>query len=493
MHFKTAGSYIVTISVLCGGLLLCTDYVLLRLIAHVLGFSVGSAVKVKSKLKITGAKNPSLNAKMTSTTTFPLGRLPVGGLNVRISGKKTEAIVDKTGRINDEPSDDADEATESPDEDEVEDGAATDTDGPSEKTGVGRRLANALRIKVPGKTDREAVMLELDEASLTEETDDYELPPIDICRRKHVLSRSTKKKSAAKPRSSKRRSLDFGYKVKVVQIDTGPVITQFEIELEAGLRVSKITGLADDLAIALRVPSVRIVAPIPGKTTVGIEVPNEQRQIVRLREVIEEANGKVKKMRIPLFLGKDVRGNAAGRRPGRHAPPADRRPHRHGQERLPERDDPVDPDDAAARRGADADDRPQDGRALAVQADPAPDAPGRHRHEEGRGDPGLGLRQDGRALRLLARAGVRHISSYNQLGAEELIDRLQPEDDEERASDPAAMPYIVIIADEMADLMMTAGKEVEQHIVRLAQKTPGGRHAPDPRHAEADGRRHHRA
>jgi S-DNA-T family DNA segregation ATPase FtsK/SpoIIIE len=67
--------------------------------------------------------------------------------------------------------------------------------------------------------------------------------------------------------------------------------------------------LADDLAIALRVPSVRIVAPIPGKNTVGIEVPNENRQLVRLREVIEEANGRAKRMKIPLYLGKDVAGN----------------------------------------------------------------------------------------------------------------------------------------------------------------------------------------
>ena len=83
-----------------------------------------------------------------------------------------------------------------------------------------------------------------------------------------------------------RTLLDFGYQVRVVQIDTGPVITQFEIELEAGLRVSRIMSLADDLAIALAVPSVRIVAPIPGKTTVGIEVPNDHRGMVRLGEVI---------------------------------------------------------------------------------------------------------------------------------------------------------------------------------------------------------------
>ena len=72
---------------------------------------------------------------------------------------------------------------------------------------------------------------------------------------------------------------------------------------------------------------------------------------------------------------------------------------------------------------------------------------------------------------LLARAGVRHISVYNQLGEEELMERIQPENDEERKQIPTHMPYIVIVADELADLMMTAAKEVEAHIIRLAQKS----------------------
>ena len=72
---------------------------------------------------------------------------------------------------------------------------------------------------------------------------------------------------------------------------------------------------------------------------------------------------------------------------------------------------------------------------------------------------------------LLARAGVRHITSYNQLGEEEIMDRLKPETEEEQKSIPLNLPFIVIIADEIADLMMTAGKEVEQHIIRLAQKS----------------------
>ena len=72
---------------------------------------------------------------------------------------------------------------------------------------------------------------------------------------------------------------------------------------------------------------------------------------------------------------------------------------------------------------------------------------------------------------LLARAGVRHISVYNQLGEEELMERIAARDDEERQQIPTHMPYIVIVADEMADLMMTAAKEVEGHIIRLAQKS----------------------
>jgi S-DNA-T family DNA segregation ATPase FtsK/SpoIIIE len=71
----------------------------------------------------------------------------------------------------------------------------------------------------------------------------------------------------------------------------------------------------------------------------------------------------------------------------------------------------------------------------------------------------------------LARAGVRHIGSYNQLGEEELMERLEPENDEERSQIPLHLPYIVIVADEMADLMMTSPKEVEHHIIRLAQKS----------------------
>ena len=139
---------------------------------------------------------------------------------------------------------------------------------------------------------------------------DYELPDLELLLSGDEFSFDQQEKEVRrKAKILEKTFANFGFRVKVVEIETGPVIAQYEVQLEAGLRLSKITGLADDLAIALRVPSVRIVAPIPGKNTVGIEVPNSTRQIVHLREVIEEANGKIAKMRIPLFLGKDVSGN----------------------------------------------------------------------------------------------------------------------------------------------------------------------------------------
>ncbi|MGO9923059.1 MAG: DNA translocase FtsK [Isosphaeraceae bacterium] len=266
-----------------------------------------------------------------------------------------------------------------------------------------------------------------------------------------------------------RTLLDFGYQVRVVQIETGPVITQFELELEAGLRVSRIISLADDLAIALAVQSVRIVAPIPGKTTVGIEVPNDHRNVVRLGEVITGVNGRAQECRIPLFLGKDVRGQPmvfdladmphllmAGRTGTGKSVCLNamilsilmtRRPDEvkmilidpkkvelSQYKRIPHLMHPVVTDMKKAE-------------SLLAWACEKMD----ERYE------------------FLRRAEVRNIQTFNKLGAEEIYARLHPEDDEERKRIPTYMPYIVIIADELAEIMMMAEKEVEQHIVRLAQ------------------------
>ena len=263
---------------------------------------------------------------------------------------------------------------------------------------------------------------------------------------------------------------EFGHQVRVVQIDTGPVITQFEIELEAGLRVSRIVGLADDLARALAVQNVRIIAPIPGKSTVGIEVPNERRGVVKLTEIINSLGERMNRMKIPLFLGKDVKGNAL-------AYDLAEMPHLL----------------IAGRTGTGKSvclnamiisilmtKRPDEVKLLLI--DPKMVELSQFKQIPHLMHPVVTDMKKAESLlawacekmderyAFLARVGVRNIQTYNMLGPEAIYERLRPEDEEEKAKIPTYMPYIVIIADEMADLMMTAPKDVESHIVRLAQK-----------------------
>ena len=299
----------------------------------------------------------------------------------------------------------------------------------------------------------------------------YRPPPLDLLEPPPVLPvQEHEAKIHARAMLLERTLAHFDYQVRVVQIDTGPVITQFEIELEAGLRVSRIISLADDLAIALAVPSVRIVAPIPGKTTVGIEVPNERRGSVKLGEVIRAIADRPNAMKIPLFLGKDVKG----------APLA------YDLADMPHLL-------IAGRTGTGKSvclnamilsilmtKRPDEVKLILI--DPKMVELSQFKRIPHLMHPVVTDMKKAESLlawacdkmderyTFLARAGVRNLQTYNALGADEIYARLRPEDEQERARIPTYMPYIVIIADEMADLMMTAAKEVESHIVRLAQK-----------------------
>lgn len=102
---------------------------------------------------------------------------------------------------------------------------------------------------------------------------------------------------------------DFNVKVRVADIDRGPVITRYELEPAPGVKVNKITALADDIALAMRVAAVRIVAPIPGKNRVGIEVPNSAKAAVYLKDVLAQPQFQNAKSKLTLALGKDISGN----------------------------------------------------------------------------------------------------------------------------------------------------------------------------------------
>ena len=103
---------------------------------------------------------------------------------------------------------------------------------------------------------------------------------------------------------------EFGIEANVVGSDPGPTITMFELALAPGVKVSQISNLSNDIARAMGAPAVRVVAPLPGRHTIGIDVPNSQKETVRMKDLLVRAGESHRKMQIPLFLGKDSSGHA---------------------------------------------------------------------------------------------------------------------------------------------------------------------------------------
>jgi len=264
---------------------------------------------------------------------------------------------------------------------------------------------------------------------------------------------------------------EFRVNARVVEIDTGPVITMFELRLGPGVKVSQIGSLANDIARALKVHSIRVVAPISGKNTVGIECPNIEKERVRLKELMTSGGARASKMALPLFLGKDASGQPL-------IADLTKMPHlliagTTGSGKsvclnsiilsllMTKRPDHVkmiliDP--------------------KMVEMSQFKDMP----HlmcplvtDMAKGEKILewAVTKMEERYELLAEARVRNIAAYNALGRDELFHRLDPQSDEERAGILTFLPYVVIVIDELADLMMTSAKEVEHHLARLAQKS----------------------
>jgi S-DNA-T family DNA segregation ATPase FtsK/SpoIIIE len=300
---------------------------------------------------------------------------------------------------------------------------------------------------------------------------DYELPPIELLD-DPVPIRINNEEDRLRERASLLETTftDFGLSVRVVGINTGPVITQYEIALETGLRVNRVTALADDLALNLRVPSVRVVAPIPGKNTVGIEVPNEHRATVRLKELLT-ADARAAGARLPLYLGKDSEG----------------RPLMYDLADMPHLL-------IAGRTGT--------GKSVCLNAvilsllmtrtpddckliliDPKMLELSEYSKIPHLMHPVVTDMKKAEAILawavdkmderydLLKRARVRGIAQYNELTPEEIHRRAEPIDDEDRQRFVHPMPSVVIVIDEFGDLMMKFKKDVEEHIIRLAQKS----------------------
>ena len=387
-NFGRIGGFLLAGSMLIAGVLLWTDYVLVRLGIIVAMFVLNMMTAIRAPrggLSRVGGLARLGHSKNGKTHRFDSEEVDEGdteddkeasSMPIKIGGRKIDLRTDLDQAEEDEYEAEEDEYEEegAAEEDEYE----TEEDEELEAEPAGAAAASSLVAKPskprfkPHKTsqdktpeeEREAVIEQLEEASVLEEAGDYELPPVTTLMESEEFSYEAQETEVRrKAKILEKTFRDFNLEVRVVEIETGPVIAQYEVQLAAGLKLSKITGLADDLAIALKVPSVRIVAPIPGKNTVGIEVPNAERQLVRLREVMDETNGRVKKMRIPAVPRKGCFRKSADGRPVNVASLAYRWSNGNGEKCLPECNYRIHPDDSAARRSAYAYDRSQDGRA----------------------------------------------------------------------------------------------------------------------------------
>jgi len=263
---------------------------------------------------------------------------------------------------------------------------------------------------------------------------------------------------------------DFGVDAEVVGHMTGPVITMYELQLAPGVKVSQVARLATDIARALAVPGVRIVPPRFGKDTVGIEVPNLQKEIVRIRELMEMQPDAENKMYLPLYLGKDAAGEAIV---------ADLAAMPHAL--------------IAGTTGSGKSvcinailmsllmtRTPRDVRLILVdpkmvemaafESIPHLLCPIVNDMRKAEDILEWAATQMDERYEMLKEAGVRNLAGYNRLGEEELYKRLGVETEEEKSRTPSHVAHYVIVIDELADLMMTSSKEVENHIIRIAQK-----------------------
>jgi DNA segregation ATPase FtsK/SpoIIIE, S-DNA-T family len=256
---------------------------------------------------------------------------------------------------------------------------------------------------------------------------------------------------------------EFDVRGQITQINPGPVVTTFEFKPEAGIKYSRITNLTDDLCLALKAESI-LIERMAGKSTVGIQVPNREREIIWLRENIESSEFFGSKSKLTLALGKDINGRIVT---------ADL----NGMPHLL----------IAGSTGA--------GKSVAINAmimsilfKATPDQvrlilvdPKRLELGNYEGVPHLytpiitepklaanalrnAVREMERRLKLLAEKGVRNIDQYNKLFDENGTPSLFGDNPDERP-----LPYIVIIIDELADLMMLDSSNVEESITRLAQ------------------------
>lgn len=302
--------------------------------------------------------------------------------------------------------------------------------------------------------------------------EDYTLPALELLDEPQYSYAAVQNKVIeAKARALEKLLAEFNINARVVEAETGPVITMFELELAAGIKVSQISALANDMARALGAGAVRVVAPLPGRHTIGIEVPNSEKEQVRIKDLMQMAPAKIQNMAIPLFLGKDSSGEGL-------------------VSDLAEMPHLLIAGTTGSGKSVCINSiitgilltrRPDEVKLILIDPkmvemtafNTIPHLMCPIVTETPRAVQILEwatVKMDERYA-LLAEARVKNISGYNSLSPEQIVERFSPTTADEEAKIPKRLPYIVIVIDELADLMMTAPKEIEAYIVRLAQKS----------------------
>lgn len=357
-----------------------------------------------------------------------------------------------------------------------------DTEQELEDAGTGSEAAPGLLKKViSGKKRKqpkaEPAQTEQDESdavygSSRHEDSNYVFPSLELLEPAVPSSGGGNANTEATARVLTETLRDFGVEAEVTNFTIGPVVTSYEVLPAPGVRVERISALSNNLALALKAQSLRVQAPIPGKGVVGIEVPNDNAQKVTLREIMECDVWKSGRWNVPLILGKDVSGKTL-------IADLSRMPHLL----------------IAGATGAGKtvcmnsilagllmSRHPDDLKLMLV--DPKIVEFSGYNHLPHLVVPvitnpkkvSLGLRwainEMEKRYKLFAKVGVRNIESYNnrEIATQaDLFKEGEPEPEEKPKGPPERLPYIVIIIDELADLMMNDGAEIENCIARLAQ------------------------
>ena len=313
--------------------------------------------------------------------------------------------------------------------------------------------------KQPVQQDHDNHESEMNESTIDEtENLNYKLPPITILNDPPKSQSVSKKTVQEKGKLLEATLRNFNVDAKVTQIRIGPAVTQYEVQPAQGVKVNKIVNLSNDIALNLAAKDIRIEAPIPGKSAVGIEVPNEHISMVTLKEVLNEAKPTSNKLEVAL--GRDISGEPI-------TAELNKLPHLL----------------VAGATGS--------GKSVCINGIITSILMNAKPHEVKlmlidpkmvelnvyNGIPHLltpvvtNPQKANQALQkivsemekrydLFQHVGARNIEGYNQF-----IERTNQEMEEKQAQ----LPYIVVIVDELADLMMVAGKDVESSIMRIAQ------------------------